>query len=76
MAAGDVQRIQDLLQTFKLPVHGQGEDVSKIVRLMQRDKKAKAGKLYFVLTPRLGDAKITNKIRPFSVIRILKQVLG
>lgn len=59
-----------------LPIKGNRENINKLITIMKTDKKASNGEIKFVLTPKIGHARISKKIAPFSVHRVLKAVLG
>lgn len=65
-----------LLQNAGLPITGKNENIQTIMRIMKIDKKARSGQNSFVLTPKIGGARIVKKIPPFSVQQALKTVLG
>jgi len=65
-----------LLHNAGLPTKGKNEDIRTIMRIMKIDKKARSGQNSFVLTPKIGGARIVKKIPPFSVQQALKTVLG
>ncbi len=65
-----------LIKRAGLPIIGEHEDINKILAIMKTDKKASAGEFNFVLTPQIGRARISKKIAPFPVLRVLKSVLG
>ncbi|NTV51849.1 MAG: 3-dehydroquinate synthase [Candidatus Firestonebacteria bacterium] len=70
------QRQEQILRQAGLPGQGQGEKIEEIINLMKFDKKAKDGNLNFVLTPKIGHARISNKLTPFSVRRAIKTVVS
>jgi 3-dehydroquinate synthase len=70
-----LQRQVQIIRRAGLPTQGQGEAVEKIFKLMKFDKKAQEGNLNFVLTPKIGHARISNKLTPFSVRRAIKTVV-
>lgn len=65
-----------LIKRAGLPVKGNREKIEQIIKIMKTDKKSRAGQIKFVLTPKIGHARISKKIVPFSVRRVLKAVLG
>lgn len=73
--AGAERQIR-LLQRAGLPTSGKNENIKAIMRIMKIDKKARSGQNSFILTPKIGGARIMKKIPPFSVQRALKTVLG
>jgi 3-dehydroquinate synthase len=70
-----VKRLQTILRQAGLPIRAQGESPEKVIKLMKVDKKAQEGKLNFVLTPKIGHARISNKLTPFSVRRVINAVI-
>ncbi len=71
-----VDRQERILRQAGLPVRGRGEPVNAIWRIMQTDKKVREGDNIYILTPKIGHARIFKKIGYFSVQRVLKAVLG
>jgi 3-dehydroquinate synthetase len=71
-----LRRQEQIISQAGLPMQGRGEPVEEIISLMKVDKKAQAGNLNFVLTPKIGHARISNKLTPFSVRRAIKTVVS
>ncbi|MEW6517258.1 MAG: 3-dehydroquinate synthase [candidate division FCPU426 bacterium] len=71
----DSERQVRLIKMAGLPTVGKGENIQAIMSLMKIDKKARSGQNSFVLTPKIGGARIVRKIPPFSVQQALKTVL-
>lgn len=56
-------RLESLLKASGLPTHlGDKYDIKELLEAMRLDKKAKNGKLRFVLLKRLGEAVVTNAV--------------
>ncbi len=65
-----------VLKKAGLPVRGKGENIRDILNVMKTDKKVLEGENKYILTPKIGSARIVKKIPSFSVHRVLKAVLG
>ena len=68
-------RQERMLETLGLPVRAPSIDVEPIVSAMARDKKAKDGRVPFVLAPRIGAFRIVYDV-PTSDIRAVIASLG
>src|SRR5881296_896298 len=75
--AGDetTTRQERMLETLGLPVRAPSIDVEPIVSAMARDKKAKDGRVPFVLSPRIGAFLIVYDV-PTTDIRAVIASLG
>lgn len=69
------ERQERVLRAAGLPVRGRGEAVERLMSLMKTDKKARMGRLNFVLTPSIGRARICFNLTPFSVRRVVLSVV-
>ncbi|OFZ96765.1 MAG: 3-dehydroquinate synthase [Betaproteobacteria bacterium RIFCSPLOWO2_02_FULL_62_17] len=67
-------RIRRLLARAGLPVEVKGIPSSRLRELMSLDKKARDGKLRFILLERIGSAIIRADIPPLALDRTLSQV--
>lgn len=63
----EVRRIEAALAANKLPLHFAGSSHEKLAEIMGRDKKVKAGKINWVLTPRIGEAIVIKDVPPDAV---------
>jgi len=68
-------RQERMLETLGLPVRAPSIDVEPIVSAMARDKKAKDGRVPFVLAPRIGAFRIVYDV-PTTDIRAVIASLG
>ena len=68
-------RQERMLETLGLPVRAPSIDVEPIVSAMARDKKAKDGRVPFVLAPRIGAFRIVYDV-PTTEIRAVIASLG
>lgn len=69
-----LSRQQQLLQAFELPVRPQPHwDVEALLEVMQRDKKALAGRLRFILPRCLGEVGLVDHISLADVRQILRE---
>jgi 3-dehydroquinate synthase len=72
LAPADAARQERLLARLGLPTRvPRGVPLSRIVQALRRDKKARDGRLVFVLTPSMGSARL----RPLRTIRHVSRVL-
>jgi len=72
LAESDVARIRLLLETAGLPTRLPGLDLDAVFKAMQHDKKAKDGKVRFVLLKGIGNAVVTDDVE----LSLVKEVLG
>jgi 3-dehydroquinate synthase len=72
-----LSRQQALLETFRLPTRPLSHwDVEALLAAMQRDKKAAAGRLRFVLPRRLGEVSLVDDVPPTEVRQLLGEQLA
>jgi 3-dehydroquinate synthetase len=67
-AAGLPIRISDLAER----TGGSLPDADQLMDLMTQDKKAKGGKVPFILVREIGDAFVTNAVEPDRLKRFLE----
>ncbi len=67
-----VERQQQLLQRFHLPVSCSGHDPEALWQLMQHDKKVELGTLRFILPDRLGHVEAVSGVQHAQVIEVLR----
>jgi 3-dehydroquinate synthase len=60
-------RQEALLAAVGLPVRAAAVDVDAVLTAMTRDKKARDGRIPFVLAPRLGDFRVVYDVPPADV---------
>ncbi len=65
------ERQRLLLQRFGLPIAAPGLDPAGLLDAMQHDKKARAGKLRFVLPSRIGAVELTSDVPLPAVQQVL-----
>ena len=70
----DVARIRSLLERAGLPTTAKGITPERMRQLMQVDKKAKAGRIHFVLLERLGAALLRADLPPDAVEHTLSRL--
>jgi len=68
-------RQERMLDTLGLPVRAPSIDVEPVVTAMARDKKAKDGRIPFVLAPRIGEFRLVYDV-PSAEIRAAIASLG
>jgi 3-dehydroquinate synthase len=71
IGADVTERQRRLLQTFALPIAPQPWPMDDLLATMQRDKKAVAGRLRFVLPRRLGEAALCDDVPEEDVRQVL-----
>ena len=74
MSKRDSDRIRKLLECTGLPVEVKGIASGRFRELMSLDKKARDGKLRFILLERIGSAIIRSDVPPLALDRTLAQV--
>ena len=68
----DVERLIELLKRFDLPTAIPDEiSHEKVLENIKRDKKAKAGKVHFVLAKGIGDTLITDDVSDKEVLEAI-----
>ena len=67
LPASDAARVESLLLALGLPVRIADLDIDAVWQIMQRDKKALAGKVRFVLATALGQAALYDDISEAEV---------
>jgi 3-dehydroquinate synthase len=70
----DSERIRRLLVRAGLPVEVSGIPSTRLRELMSLDKKARDGRLHFILLERIGSATIRADVLPLALDRTLAQV--
>jgi len=70
----DAERICRLLVRAGLPVAAKGITAQRLQELMSMDKKAKDGKLRFILLDRIGSASIRSDVTPKALAGTLELV--
>jgi len=72
LASPDLSRATlELLRAYDLPTTIPGLSATKLVSRMALDKKVKAGKLRFILSPAIGEAMIIEDVPPQEIIPVL-----
>jgi 3-dehydroquinate synthase len=69
----DVSRLKELLTFLSLPTFSTDVTADAIQDFMQRDKKAIAGRLRFVLPERVGSVRIVDDVTMDEVLRALSE---
>ena len=72
----DVTNFDELKKTInKLPLPALPEfDFSKVLQIMQNDKKVQNGRLHFILIEDIGHAVVQNNIKEKSIINVLEDL--
>jgi 3-dehydroquinate synthase len=66
--AAFVERQQNLLEAFQLPLDVPDVDHDDLIELMYRDKKVERGKLRFVLPSRMGHVELVRNVKNEDVL--------
>ncbi|MGH7358523.1 MAG: 3-dehydroquinate synthase, partial [Candidatus Rokuibacteriota bacterium] len=74
--AGTVERQDALLQGVGLPVRFTGLDPRQIADALRHDKKARDGRVPFVLLRTLGRAELCYDVPTETVIEVLREIQG
>jgi 3-dehydroquinate synthase len=69
-----VTRQERLLTGLGLPVHARDVDVDAILTAMTHDKKARDGRVPFVLAPRLGDFRVVYDVPTAEIRATLREL--
>ncbi|MBI3031087.1 MAG: 3-dehydroquinate synthase [Candidatus Rokubacteria bacterium] len=72
--AETVTRQVGLLKALGLPVTFSGPTPEAVVQAIARDKKARDGKVPFVLAPRIGEFRLVFDIPPDAVVSVLGEM--
>lgn len=65
-----------LLEAIRLPVTFSGVDAPAILEAIRRDKKAREGRVPFVLAPRIGSHRLVFDIPEGLVLEVIREVQG
>jgi 3-dehydroquinate synthase len=65
--AASAARQEGLLAAVGLPVRAASVDIDAVLSAITRDKKARDGRIPFVLSPRLGDFRVVYDVPPADV---------
>jgi 3-dehydroquinate synthase len=75
LATGDtVARQVNLLERAGLPVRGIGVPPAAVLEAMKRDKKARDGRVPFVLAPEIGAFRVVYDVPPGVVLETLEEI--
>jgi 3-dehydroquinate synthase len=74
--AATVARQQRLLADLSLPVRVEDIDVDAALSAITHDKKARDGRVPFVLAPRLGEFRVVYDVPPAEVRAALRELSG
>jgi len=74
--AATVARQEALLAAVGLPVRSGAMDVDAVLTAITRDKKARDGRVPFVLAPRLGDFRVVYDVPPADVRSALTELVA
>jgi len=73
ISSGDASRIKNILQNYGMPVAPPADiEEQQYLDIMLSDKKARAGKIHFILLRGIGRAEITSAVAP----ELLSQTLN
>ena len=75
LPAGEAARIETVVAAHRLPVRLEPElELGALMAAMQRDKKVRAGKLRFVVLPKIGDAQTKDDVPVDAVEAVWREV--
>ncbi len=74
--AATASRQEALLAAVGLPVRAASVDAEAVLAAITRDKKARDGRVPFVLSPRLGDFRVVYDVRPADVRAALDELVA
>jgi 3-dehydroquinate synthase len=69
-----VARQERLLTALGLPVHAGEVDIEAVLTAITHDKKARDGRVPFVLAPRLGDFRVVYDVPPSEIRAVLREL--
>jgi 3-dehydroquinate synthase len=69
-----VDRQERLLDRLGLPVRATGVDVDAVLSAITHDKKARDGRVPFVLAPRLGEFRVVYDVPPAALLGVLREL--
>lgn len=69
-----VARQERLLTALGLPVHAGPVDIEAVLTAITHDKKARDGRVPFVLAPRLGDFRVVYDVPPSEIRAVLHEL--
>jgi 3-dehydroquinate synthase len=72
--AATVARQERLLDRLGLPVRAANVDTDAVMTAITHDKKARDGRVPFVLAPRLGDFRVVYDVPPGEVRAVLREL--
>jgi 3-dehydroquinate synthetase len=67
---------EGLLTRLGLPVHAPGVDVQAVLNAITHDKKARDGRVPFVLAPRLGHFRVVYDVAPAEVRAAIHELVA
>lgn len=73
LAAEETERVRALLQAMRLPVSAAEAPPAELVGVMAADKKARGGRLRFVLPRAIGEVAITEDVQPEEIAAALAE---
>ncbi|MBS3734034.1 MAG: 3-dehydroquinate synthase [Phycisphaerae bacterium] len=74
LARDAADRLGDVLERLGLPVRRAGLSAERLGRLMQRDKKARAGKVRFVLPTAIGSVTVVDDVTDDALREALQRI--
>ncbi len=78
---GDIERVENHFLAVGLPtrvhqIENFRADIESLMATMRRDKKARSGKMVFILSNAIGDAFVSHDVEEETVREVLRQALG
>jgi 3-dehydroquinate synthase len=75
LPAEDVEAIKKTLVKNGLPLQALGLNITEIKQVLAQDKKVMDGVNRWVLSPKIGKALVTSKVKPADVDAVIEEVL-
>jgi len=77
----DIERVEHHFQSVGLPtrvdqIPNFKTDIESLLTTMRRDKKARSGKMVFILSNEIGDTFVSNDVNEDTVREVLRHALG
>jgi 3-dehydroquinate synthase len=71
LPAEDAARIRSLLSALRLPVTAPAARADELIAIMAADKKARGGKLSFILPRAIGEVEVADDVTPQEIAQAL-----
>jgi 3-dehydroquinate synthase len=74
ISESDYNKVNRILEVYRLPTRIPKLDITKIIEIMRRDKKAEAGQIRFVLPTGIGKNPLLRYVNDRVVLRMLERL--